>query len=97
MPVKYSMELLPPANEVWGKVICLHLSVILSTGGCLVSGGCLVGGMRCLVPGGANGGDPRTATAAGGTHPTGMHSCLLSFHRTTVLIKVHVRINTPYM
>ena len=30
----------------------------------------------CLVPG-VPGGDPppRTATAAGGTHPTGMHSC----------------------
>ena len=26
---------LPPANEVWGRVICLHLSVILSTGGVL--------------------------------------------------------------
>ena len=25
--------LLPPANEVWGKVICLYLSVILFTGG----------------------------------------------------------------
>ena len=25
--------LLPPANEVWGKVISLHLSVILFTGG----------------------------------------------------------------
>ena len=25
--------LLPPANEVWGKVIFLHLSVILFTGG----------------------------------------------------------------
>ena len=24
---------LPPANEVWGKVIFLHLSVILFTGG----------------------------------------------------------------
>ena len=35
---------LPPANEVWGKVICLHLSVILS-GGCLVWG-CLVLGVR---------------------------------------------------
>ena len=34
-----------------------------------------------MVPGGAwsrgvPGGDPQTATAAGGTHPTGMHSCL---------------------
>ena len=26
---------LPPANEVWGKVIFLHLSVILFTGGCV--------------------------------------------------------------
>ena len=30
---------LPPANEVWGKVICLHLSVILSTGGVWSPGG----------------------------------------------------------
>ena len=30
----------------------------------------------CMVPGGGPGGDPpRMATAAGGTHPTGMHSC----------------------
>ena len=27
------------------------------------------------APGGMPGGDPPTATAAGGTHPTGMHSC----------------------
>ena len=30
-------------------------------------------------PGGVPGGDPPTVTAAGGTHPTGMHSCIL-FH-----------------
>ena len=76
--------------EVWGKVIFLHLFVILFTGGSLVPGvhgpgGAWSGG----VPGGAwswgvhgPGGclvetlPPRTATAAGGTHPTGMHSCL---------------------
>ena len=29
------MYLLPPANEVWGKAIFLHLSVILFTGGYL--------------------------------------------------------------
>ena len=29
----YHILLLPPANEVWGKVIFLHLSVILFTGG----------------------------------------------------------------
>ena len=42
----------------------LQVCVILFTGG--------VPGLR-----GVPGGDPpRTATAAGGTHPTGMHSCL---------------------
>ena len=33
------MLFLSPANEVWGKVICLHLSVILSTGGSLLRAG----------------------------------------------------------
>ena len=37
-------------------------------------GWCLVPG-RGLVLGGVPGGDPPTATAVGGTHPTGMHSC----------------------
>ena len=27
------MRYLPPANDVWGKVIFLHLSVVLFTGG----------------------------------------------------------------
>ena len=59
--------LLPPANEVWGKVIFLHLSVILFTGGCLVprgdawsrgsawsgGGGCLVAEAGLLPGGGA--------------------------------------------
>ena len=39
---------LPPANEVWGKVIFLHLSVILFVGG---PGGLVPGGGGCLVPG----------------------------------------------
>ena len=134
---------LPPANEVWGKVIFLHLSVILFTGGggaipaCIAGGipACLAAGLQgggipaCLAgfqahtqggkfrgiwlggvsrptpkgeverdlvqahsQGGSWGGSgwggtcsragvcvetPVTATAAGGTHPTGMHSCLL--------------------
>ena len=51
---------LPPANEVWGKVIFLHLFVILFTGGaCMVLfggrawfylGGCVV---RGFIRGGA--------------------------------------------
>ena len=51
--------LLPPANEVWGKVIFLHLFVILFTGGCLVPGWWRI---------------PPGSYCCGGTHPTGMHS-----------------------
>ena len=47
---------------------------VIGPGGCLVLGGAW---SREGVPG--PGGflveTPRTATAAGGTHPTGMHSC----------------------
>ena len=50
----------------------MFTGVCLSTGGVPGAGGCLVRG----VPDG----DPRTATAAGGTHPTGMHSCLPIFY-----------------
>ena len=56
----------------------------LSMGGCLVPGGSGPGGVAalggCLLWGGLVQGVPggdlcQTATAAGGTHPTGMHSC----------------------
>ena len=42
--------------------------------GGVCSGGSALGGS---APGGMPGGDtpPKTATSAGGTHPTGMHSC----------------------
>ena len=46
------------------------------------SGGLLPGG-ECLVRGSAPRGVDHpslTATAAGGTHPTGMHSCFKFFH-----------------
>ena len=55
-------------------------------GGCLLqggacswgvwSGGCLLRGWSWGVPGGD---PPGTATAAGGTHPTGIHSCCILF------------------
>ena len=60
-------------------------------GGCLVLGGACSGGTfsgGVPAPGGAcsqgvPGGDPPsgTATAAGGTHPTGMHSCSVWIHK----------------
>ena len=40
-PFTSTFFLLPPANEVWGKVIFLHLFVILFTGGCLPQ--CMLG------------------------------------------------------
>ena len=44
-------------------------------GGCLLWE-CLVPGVGGSAPGGGSGGDTtRMATAVGGTHPTGMHSC----------------------
>ena len=75
---------LPQANEVWGKVIFLHLFVILFTGGCLFRRGASSEG----VPGG-DPHPPGTATAAGGTHPTGMHSC------KTVLLMRKKNFSTP--
>ena len=53
--------------------------VCLVRGGVPVPGGLVTGG--CLGPGGGSGPGgclvetPGIATAAGGTHPTGMHSC----------------------
>ena len=107
---------LPPANEVWGKVMfytCLsfcsqgegvvsqHALQVVSQhalqqgrGVCYPSmpcsggvpgpgGGLLRGGS---APGGAWWPCPSwMATAAGGTHPTGMHSCFKCFWRTSVL------------
>ena len=71
--VKDILHLLPPANEVWGKVICLQ-ACVCPQGGCLLRGVPVSGGVPapggCLVET-----PPPTATAAGGTHPTGMHSC----------------------
>ena len=32
-PFQKTMEFLPPVNEVWGKVMFLHVPVILSMGG----------------------------------------------------------------
>ena len=77
--------LLPPTNEVWGKVMFLQVSVILSTEG---GGGlpkCMLGytplprrstpPAKEIPPPPAPPPTPEIATAADGTHPTGMHVC----------------------
>ena len=65
--------LLPPANEVWGKVILSQASVIPSVHreGAFMSGGHVwqEGGCVCVAG--------ETATEAGSMHPTGMSSCYL--------------------
>ena len=57
-----------------GKVMFLQVSVILFTGGSGLGGICSQG---AACSRGVPGEDPPTATAAGGTHPTGMHSCFV--------------------
>ena len=72
----------------WGKVIFSPASVILSTGGCLLpggvpapwGGGACCGGCLVETPSG-------TATAAGGTHPTGLHSCYQYFSKWVIIPK----------
>ena len=79
--------LLPPANVVCESYVFTGVCLSVHVGGCLVLGaawsgrggawstGCLLRGGVCS-PGGTWWRPPRTVTAAGGTHPTGMHSCL---------------------
>ena len=68
------------AQRRWGKVIFSQASVILLTGRVPAPGGSgpsASGGVS--APGGCARWSPPfpgTATAAGGTHPTGVHSCL---------------------
>ena len=63
-PAYHKGLLLPPANEVWGKVMFLHLTVC-SQGGSASNGG------RPPPKSDITGYGQR----AGGTHPTEMHSC----------------------
>ena len=103
---RYSQTSLLQPSLSCGKVMFLHLSVILFTGG----RGCLADTHplgRHTPPGRHPQSDtapwadtpPRqtrqTATAADGTHPTGMHSCLdshLTFHDAKMVTCPIVRI-----
>ena len=64
--------------------------------GCLLWG-CLLWGVptpgRCLLRGKP---PPVTATAAGGTHPTGMHSCVSNFFPTWLVFQ-HLLIICPFL
>ena len=88
--------LLPPANEVWGKIIFVHLSVILFTGGvCPIACWDTPPGAESSpeqtlpqadTPPRTRGRHPppgavhaaRCGQQAGGTHPTGMRSCIFA-------------------
>ena len=82
------LVLLPPANEVWGKVIfsqeCVNNSVHRGRVQVVSQHALQQVSRRVPAPGesaprGVPGGDPPgMATAAGGTHPTGMHSCIFN-------------------
>ena len=65
------LPLLPPANEVWGKVICLQ-ACVCPQGGAWSRGVSAPGGAWCWGVSALGGlvETPPTATAAGGTHPT---------------------------
>ena len=75
----YYILFLPPANEVWGKVMFLHLSVILSTGEGVCNQGPSPSRRGSVCKGVGQPPVPPSDTMeysqrAGGTHPTGMHS-----------------------
>ena len=76
---------LPPANEVWSKVMFLHLCVILFREGVCLQGGLHPGGLGKSPPSDTTGYGPRV----GGTHPTGMHSCLANFQNAARRRHVH--------
>ena len=86
-------QLLPPANEVWGKVIfseaCVKNSVHgggrawpgarVLPGGRAWPGGCMACTPPRLIP------RDTVGQWAGGTHPTGMHSCSFCEHERYLL------------
>ena len=87
MNILHVLFFLPPATKLGqgyiftGVCDSVHGGVPGPAGGCLVLGGaspgvCLLP-RGCLLGGGSWWRPPGTATAAGGTHPTRMHSCFI--------------------
>ena len=91
MHTSFEKIIITARNSSCGKVMFLQVSVcpgggmhgrggmcgrgcawwLGHVGACMGEGACMVGG--ACVAGGVHAGE--TATDAGGTHPTGMHSC----------------------
>ena len=68
------------------------------SGGCLLPGGvCLRGGVGGSAPGGCAWWRSPTATAAGGTHPTGMHSCCFCKAKKYADVMVNVDISKIFI
>ena len=90
----YQTFLIPPANEVWGKVIFSEASVILFTGGkggSAYRGVCLRGRLPTgegSVSGVGEVGRPPCNQESGGMHPTGMLSYYESFCSPTAPVNV---------
>ena len=90
---------------------CLLQGGVCSQGGCLVPGGCLLrggawSGGRVGIPACTEADTPpgETATAADGTHPTGMHSCLVFsmiqrnyFNDDKFFMKKDSELHTPFI
>ena len=76
--------------------VCLSTGVgACSWGGYMVQGVHAPGGVHD-PGGGLPGGDPSTATAAGGTHPTGMHSDGLDIYTLSSILQHDNRGETDY-
>ena len=78
-------ELLPPATKLGQGYIFTGVGDSVDRGGASSQGGASsreegASSGGCFLPWGLGGDPPGTATAAGGTHPTGMHSCLKTFN-----------------
>ena len=74
---------LPPANEVWGKVMFLHVSVILFIEGSAYKGDLPPEGLS--TRGGGLWQTPPETRKVGGTHPTRMLSCFNCKYKVDVI------------
>ena len=86
----------------WSQGGLNMVSGVHGSGGCMVlggawsggvwsQGGCIIWVCVCVVQG-VLGRDPPTATAAGGMHPTGMHSCLKDIY-VRIFIQIIFKVN----